>query len=61
MNSKSKGKTRYSGSLKMHWQWSVILAFSLFILDGILLLRNRTDGMFALAFTAVYLLAVLLL
>ena len=61
MNSKSKGKTRYSGSLKMHWQWSVILAFSLFILDGILLLRNRTDGMIALAFTAVYLLAVLLL
>ncbi len=61
MKTKTKLKARYGGSLKRHWQWSVILAFTLLILDGILLLRDRKSGYLALVFTVVYLAAVLLI
>ena len=59
MRTKSEMKAKYSGSLKMNWQWSVILSLSLLILDGILLWKNRQAGLIAVAFSVVYFLAML--
>ena len=37
MNSGTKLKVKYSGMLKLHWQWNVALAFTLLILDAVLI------------------------
>lgn len=57
MNTKFKAK--YSGDLKLHWQWSVILALTLLILDGAMFWVSREAGFLALIFTALYFLGVL--
>ena len=50
--SKKKLRAGYSGALQAHWQWSVALAFSLLILDVVLLAQNRKSGVIALSFIA---------
>ena len=59
MKPKDNLRARYSGPLRMHWQWNVILACTLIILDIYLLLTHRRSGLAALAFTAAYFLLVL--
>ena len=52
--SKKKLRAGYGGALQAHWQWSVALAFSLLILDVVLLAQNRKSGVIALIFTLCY-------
>ncbi len=52
---------RYAGNLKLHWQWNVALAFTLIILDILLLYQDKRSGLIALVFSGVYFLAVLVL
>ncbi len=59
MKEKKKLKANYDGPLRAHWQWSVVLACSLLILDVILLWTHRRSGLIALIFTAVYFLMVI--
>ena len=59
MKAKKKLKANYDGPLRAHWMWSVVLACSLLILDGILLFRDQRSGLIALIFTALYFLAVI--
>ena len=59
MDKKSKSRAKYGGPLKLHWQWSVLLALSLLLLDGVLLWQNRRAGLTAIIFTALYFLVVL--
>ena len=54
MKNNNKLQAGYGGALRLHWQWSVLLSFSLLILDGILFWKNRTCGLIALAFTVIY-------
>lgn len=56
---KTKFKAKYSGHLKIHWQWNVVLAFTLFILTLVLFWIDYRAGLITLAFTALYFLAVL--
>ncbi len=56
---KNKFKVKYGGTLKLHWQWNVILALTLVILDVVILLTDRRAGLMTLAFSAVYFLGVL--
>ena len=59
--SKKKLGAGYAGALNAHWQWSVALAFSLIILDVILLSQNRRCGVIALIFSVIYWAAILLI
>ena len=59
MKQKTKFKARYKGSLQKHWRWSVLLAFSLLILDAILLAQNPHEGVTALIFTGIYFAVIL--
>src|SRR5699024_7313251 len=56
---KSKFKVKYSGTLKLHWQWNVILALTLLVLDVAILAMDYRAGLVTLAFSAVYFLGVL--
>ena len=58
---RKKLRADYAGALKAHWQWSVALAFSLLILDVLLLIENRKCGVIALIFTVLYMIAVVLI
>ena len=58
---RKKLRADYAGALKAHWQWSVALAFSLLILDVLLLIKNRKCGVIALIFTVLYMIAVVLI
>ncbi len=60
MKSNSKWKVAYSGHLKLHWQWSVVLALTLLALDVVLLCQDRKAGITAFAFTAGYFVLILL-
>ena len=44
----AKLKARYSGTLKLHWQWSVLLALSLLVLDALVMWQSRRAGVIAL-------------
>ena len=55
----AKLKARYSGTLKLHWQWSVLLALSLLVLDALVMWQSRRAGVIALVFSLAYFLAVL--
>ncbi len=59
MEQKNRFSAKYGGNLRSHWQWSVILAFSLIILDIILLCEDLRSGLIAVLFSAVYFLAIL--
>ncbi len=61
MKKNSAGHARYSGSLRKHWRWSIYLALTLLILDGILFFRDRTAGIIALLFTAAYFIAIVVI
>ena len=61
MEQKTKIRARYTGSLQKHWRWSVFLAFSLLILDALLLVQEPHAGVTALVFTAVYFAVILLI
>ena len=61
MKKLSAGHTKYSGNLKKYWRWSIILAFTLLILDGVLLIRDRMCGLIGLVFTAVYLAVIFII
>ena len=61
MMSKKKLKAKYGGTLRFHWEWSVVLALSLFVLVGIEFWHDRRAGLIALAFTALYLLVMILI
>ena len=54
-------RSGFDGNVKRYWRWSIILACTLLLLDGILLWRDRTCGLIALGFTGLYLLAALLI
>ena len=54
-------RTAYGGNIKKYWQWNLVLACTLLILDGILLWRNQICGLIALGFTALYFLAASLI
>lgn len=56
---KTKFKAKYSGRLKLHWQWNVILASTLFILSIGLFWVDHKAALITLAFTAFYFLLVL--
>ncbi|MDD2958850.1 MAG: DHH family phosphoesterase [Lachnospiraceae bacterium] len=56
---KTKFKAKYGGNLKMHWQWSVILALTLLILDAWLMWVDTKAGLIGIAFSALYFLAIL--
>ena len=56
---KRKFKVKYSGTLKLHWQWSVFLALTLLILDAGIFHMDHRAGLVTLAFTAFYFLAIL--
>ncbi len=49
----------YSGKLKMHWNWSLYLAFTLIPLSVGMYFVDRRAGLIATAFTAFYFLAIL--
>ncbi len=51
---------KYSGKLKMHWNWSVYLALTLIPFSASMFLINKRAGIAASVFTAVYFLAILL-
>ena len=38
-------RTAYGGNIKKYWQWNLVLASTLLILDGILLWRNQIRGL----------------
>ena len=59
MSSAKKLRAKYSGTLKFHWTWSVFLALSLLLLDGILLWQDKRSGTIACIFSAAYFLAIL--
>ena len=50
---------RYSGKLKMHWNWSLYLAFTLIPFSAAMYLLDHRAGLAATAFTAFYFLAIL--
>ncbi len=56
---KTKFKAKYSGHLKIHWQWNVVLALTLFVLAIALFWIDYRAGLITLAFTAAYFLVVL--
>lgn len=56
---KTKFKAKYSGHLKIHWQWNVILACTLFALAIGLFWIDYRAGLITLAFTSLYFLVVL--
>lgn len=56
---KKKFKAKYSGTLKMHWQWSVILALTLLLLTAGMLFIDTRAALVTLAFTAGYFLIIL--
>lgn len=56
---KNRFKVKYGGTLKLHWQWNVILTLTLVVLDVVMLLMDRKAGLVALAFSAFYYLCVL--
>lgn len=49
----------YSGKLKMHWNWSLFLAFTLIPFTAGMYLVDRRAGLLSMAFTAFYFLAIL--
>ncbi len=59
MKHRNKLRGRYSGSLRSHWTWSIVLACTLIILDAALLHRDRSSGLIAVLFTAFYFAAVI--
>ena len=61
MKSGTKLKAKYSGMLKLHWQWNVGLAFTLLILDGVLMRHDRVSGMIGIVFTVFYFAAILVI
>ena len=50
---------RYSGKLKMHWNWSLYLAFALIPFSAAMYLLDHRAGLAATAFTAFYFLGIL--
>ena len=56
---KSGTGVRYSGKLKMHWNWSLYLAFTLIPFSAGMYLLDHRAGLAATAFTAFYFLAIL--
>ena len=56
---KSGSGVKYSGNLKMHWNWSLYLAFGLIPMTAGMFAVSRRAGLIAMAFTAAYFLAVL--
>ncbi len=50
---------KYSGHLKMHWNWSVYLALSLIVLTAAMFVVDERAGMICLAFSAIYYLVIL--
>ena len=59
--SRRSSRIRYSGNLRGHWLWSVLLALTLLVLDGILLFTDGRSGLIALVFTAVYYAAIIII
>ena len=59
MQARMKLKAKYSGRLKLHWQWCVILSLSLLILVILLFMQSRKAGLIGLIFTCLYGLALL--
>ena len=57
---KRKLKAKYSGTLRLHWAWSVGLALTLFLLTGVLLWQNTRSGIIALVYSVLYMTVVLL-
>ena len=58
---KEKRKVKISGDLRLHWQWDLVLAFSLIILTIAMFRINTRAGIVALVFSGLYILVVLLL
>ncbi len=58
---KSKPGVKYSGNLKKHWNWSLGLSFTLFLLAAAVFWIDHKAGLVVLAFTVVYLGIVLVL
>ncbi len=54
MSRKKRLKARYSGTLQLHWTWSVFLALSLLVLDAVLMSQSRKAGMTACVFSLIY-------
>ena len=58
---KEKRKVKVSGNLRLHWQWNILLAFSLIILTAAMFLIDTKAGVVALVFSIVYLLIVMVI
>ena len=61
MRQHASKRAKYSGSLLVHWRWNLLLALTLFILCGVLFWWDRTAGVIALVFTAIYFAVVIIL
>lgn len=56
---KKKFRAKYSGTLKMHWQWNVIMALTLLGLTAGMFFIDKRAALITLAFTAGYFLVIL--